>query len=210
MSYLLNSQFNRILDIGLRGLDLEVTKIPQSGPSRFIADYMHLPEFKEVIDRTKSLQQVMNVSATNLIGFTKKNQETILQTLMHGGGLKNALALAGVKAANYAMWARFAEREIEPFATFIQECAKAEALLEVSLFQSMRAGGWKGAVEFYKITHPELFFSAGAGNQTAVQVNANISIMDRKPEERKALFEKYKQIHIDEKDIIEYNVKDPE
>jgi hypothetical protein len=192
--------------MGLKDVDKEVLKLPPAPPSRFIADYMHLKDFKEVIDRTKTLHAVMNVNPISVLGFTRENQEIILQSLMHGAGVKNALALAGVKEVNYNTWVKLAEREVEPFATFIQECKKAEALLETSLFQSMRAGGWKGAVEYYKLTRPELFYPGAQGSSS--QANIQINIMDRKPEERKAIFEQYKQIHIDEKDIIEYNVKE--
>jgi hypothetical protein len=208
--YLLSNRFSRIIEQGLKGVETEIMKIPPSLPSRYIQDYMHLPEFEEILNKSKSIQEFMPVSPISLIGFTDENQEMILQALLHGAGVKNALAMTGVKIANYQLWVQLAERDIEPFATFILECAKAEAYLEVSLFQSMRAGGWKGAVELYKLRNPEVFYPGTHNtNNTANQVNINMNIMDKKPEERKALLEKYREeIVIDNNSSVVYEVRE--
>lgn len=210
MSYLLNNRFTRIIEGGLTGVSETVLNATPTGPSRYIQDYMHLPEFIEVLNKTKSLQEVENISPINLIGFTTENQENILTALVHGLPLKECLDLAGIKSSNYEMWEKMAERDIEPFKTFIIECKKAQALVDAELIQQMRRGGWKGAIELYKLRHPELDTEALRKNQQNAPVNVNVlNILERKPEDRQKYFEDVLN-SIDISEIAQYEIIDPE
>lgn len=162
-------------------IELELNKLKPSAPSNQIQDYMHLPNFKEHVDRLEKLANVPYVNPNNVIAFTRKAQIDILKALLAGASIKIALDLAKVKEKAFKFWESLAARDIEPYASFIAEVKVAQGLLDMELIQKMRAGGWKGASELWRIRYPEM---QAEGPKSAPQLTQVINIMDRKPEER--------------------------
>lgn len=152
---------------------------------------MHLPEFKDILNQTKTLQNVVQINPISIIGFTKENQALILNTLATGAKLSTALKLAKITDKQFDVWRTLAEKHIEPFYSFLLECDAASALHDVYVVQKMtHQGGWKGAMEAYRLKHELDQNNNKAGNASptfnqAVQIN----ILDRKPVERKQMLD---------------------
>lgn len=195
VSYLLQGPLARVVVAGIAGLERKVFESPGRGPSQKIQDYMHLSDFAELVKQTKSVQEITHAHPLSLMTFTRDNQELILTSLSSAGGLEDALDLAGVKQSHFELWVKLADNYIEPFYTFIIECRKATAMLNIELKQKMRMGGWKGAEALYKLLHPEIA-SAQVGKAPTVQFNQvnNNNFTQKSPEEKRAVVDAWRNL----------------
>lgn len=153
---------------------------------------MHLDDFSELVSNTKNVQQLVQVNPVPLMSFTRENQEVILQALLSGQLLDKALMVAKVKKKHYDLWSKLAEREIEPFHSFIMECDCAQGLFDLELVQEMRRGGAKYAAELYKMRNPDQVVGPHGHSQTPqINVNQSINFVQRTKEEKKAIIDDF-------------------
>src|SRR5574343_191477 len=182
MSYLTSNRFSRIVDLALQDIELELHKIKPRTPSSKIQDYMHLPNFHENLKNLSRLEDTSYAHTSSVFAFTRDTQISILRSLVSGAPLKVALRIAKIKEKTYKFWEALAEKNIEPYASFISECEMAQGVRDMELIQKMRQGGWKGASALWEILYPESRPQEGHFNSPAqVQV---VNILDRRPEDR--------------------------
>lgn len=200
MSYLLHHRYIRIIAEGLEGCEQIIKNAKPTGLSKKIQDYMHLDEYNSVINKSKSLNEVIQINPVKLLGFTEENQYTILNALVSGLKINDALDLARVKKSAFETWEILADKNIEPYASFISECKAATAALKLSLIQGMTLGGWKGKESAYKaiFEDPE---SLAKMNTPTVNINQNVNILDMKPDAKREYLKNIEIIDIDPKDL---------
>lgn len=154
---------------------------------------MHLADFNSLVNKTKTLQEITHVNPANLVAFTRENQSVILSALMTGVNTESACDLAGVNKAQWTWWESLASKYIEPFYTFMVECRKASASVDVSLMQKMViSGGWKGAEVAYKIRHPEA--NAPVSGGPTINVNTTNNFADKPVSEKKDIIDRFKRL----------------
>ncbi len=202
MSSFLNNPFSRVIDVGLDGMYPYLSTLPKKGVSTKIQDYMHLPDFKEIVDRTKSVQDIVQVSPISMIGFTKENQKDILTYILGGSPLEMALDMARVKAKAFKIWETLADNDVEPFSSFMLEVKAARAFFGMEMIQKMRHSKMH-IVELWKIHYPETVLAQQAGNQQTV----NLTFVEKPVAERVQDIQKNKN-EIDPKNIYEFPIKD--
>lgn len=172
----------------MKDIELEILKIKPCRPSTNVQDYMHLPNFKENLNNLQRFSQLQGPGTSAIFQFTRQTQIEILKALIAGATIPIALSLAKVKEKTFAFWESLAQRDIEPYASFIAECRMAEAGLDMELIQKMRSGGWKGAVELWNLRHPE----SNPNKTSGPVINQTVNILEKRPEERLQLINEVK------------------
>ena len=180
-------------------------QLPKKGVSTKIQDYMHVPNFKEVVATTRSIQDLVQISPVSLVKFSKELQRDLLIALVGGADLKTALRMCRVTEANYNTWVKLAGNYVEPFMSFILECEAAQGFFDMELIQFMRTRPM-GAIELWKIRHPESQPGAPGANGTINQT-INVNFADLTPQERReAIVRNSKEIDMNQ--VIDLPVKD--
>ena len=191
-----------MIDIGLANVFEHVAQLPKRGVSTKIQDYMHLPNFEEVVKNSQNIQDLVQISPVSLLGFTEENQRDILWHVLGGAPLDIALDAVRIKKKAYETWERLAEHDVEPFLSFIAEVRAAKAFFAMEMIQKMRHSKMH-IVELWKIHYPETMLNG----QTQLQQNVVVNFMDKPAAERAADI-KATIIDIDPKEIDNYPVKD--
>lgn len=202
MSSFLNNPFSRVIDIGLANVFEHVVQQPKRGISTKIQDYMHLSDFKDLVDKARDISSVVQISPVSLLGFTQENQREILLALLGGAPLDTALKLNKIKKNAYQTWVRLAENHVEPFVSFVEECDAAMAYFDMELIQKMRNSKMH-IVELWKLRYPETML----GNQQGNVQNVNINFIDKPAAERAADIKGFIS-DIDPSQVYNYPVKD--
>lgn len=207
MSYLLNNvRYSKIIELGLEGIELALANLPPTGPSPVIQDYMHLPEFVDILNKTKNIQQVQNLHPKSLVDFTEEKQRSILTALISGADIHKALKLSRVKEKTYNVWRALHEKGIEPFESFIYECEMAEAVRDMEIINTLRKGGSRYAEALWKILHPQPIVNKNVSEVTVNQeviVNNTVSIQGKTPAEKREFMAEWLPKFIEEGEIIE-------
>ena len=165
---------------------------------------MHVTDFKEIVDQSRGIQDIVQIAPTSLIRFTKETQIDLLRFLSEGAEIKDALRMARVTPAAYATWNKLAENFVEPFVSFILECEAAQGFFNMELIQVMRTRPM-GAIELWKIRHPE---NPNDKGQNQINQTINLTFADQPSESRKAKIEANAQ-DIDYSQVYELPVKEP-
>lgn len=179
-----------------------VFSLPKKGVSTKIQDYMHLPNFKEVVDNCKSIQDIVQVTPVAVIGFTRQAQVIILKNLVNCAPIDVALRLAKVSEKSFNIWRKLAENNIEPFVSFITECDAAFAMADMEIIQKIRMKPMM-AVEHWKLRYPDTILKG----QADIQQTVNINFMDLPAQQRAASIRNIVQ-DIDPSQIVDLPVKD--
>lgn len=85
-------------------------------------------------------------------------RRNFLGMLRAGGRLEEACKLTGIKPSTFATWRELASTDLEPFATFILQCDKAEAdaiLKALRAVQRHSRSDGRVALEFLKRRHSD-------------------------------------------------------
>lgn len=202
---LLNNPFSRIVQIGLKGIETKVLcDMPKRGISTRVVDYMHLPNFLDVVNQKAQISDLFNVRPNVLALFTYEKQVHILTALVSGGRLEDALATARVPKSTWETWQKLADNNIQPYEGFMLECAAAQGYFGLEIVQELRKKGSTPAlIELWRIHHPETVLNQGTQNN----VHVNVAFIDRPAEERKVELARQKEV-FSEDDIRGYNIKD--
>lgn len=179
-----------------------LSTLPKKGVSTKIQDYMHLPDFKEIVSKSKEIQSIVQVSPVSLIGFTKENQRDILTHVITGSPLDLALDMVRIKAKTWKIWESLAENDVEPFSSFMMEVRAARAFFGMELIQKMRNSKMH-IVELWKIHYPETVLAQQGG----VQQNVIVNFLDKSPTERVQDIQR-NRMEFDPSNIIDAPVKD--
>lgn len=193
LSYLLQGPLSRVVIAGVAGIPNKLFDISPRGPSTKLQDYMHLDEFSSLVNRTKTISQITSVNPANLVTFTRENQSLLLSSFMAGASIEEALDFVGIRKAQWDWWNHLADKLIDPFFTFVTECKKAIAMVDIACKQGLMMGGWKGKEALYKIRHPE---TAGYQQQggTTVNVNTTNNFNEKSVQEKRDIIDKFKRL----------------
>ena len=150
----------------------------------------------------------MAVNPIPLMGFTKEKQVNLLKSLLAGADLQTSLEIACIKPKNYEYWVKLADKNIQPFQDFIEQCVLAQALSKLELIQMVKSMGPKGAIALLQLKHAEQV-ERNRANAPQLMQQVNVNICDRKPEEKKEIVDDF-FANVDPRQIIDYPIKDSE
>jgi len=187
MSVFSNNEISRFVKLAIQGIEEQVLDLPPRPGERCLVEYAHMSNFEQLVKAKQNPALFPGVEVTSLVGFTEESQRVVLEAVLAGNTPECACRVAGILPRQWQRWMSLAEREIEPFLSFMIEVKKASGLAEAAAVDELLRGRKTEAAKTWlsKLGGPA-WKDQPVLAQTNININNNIPLEKMKPHERAA------------------------